>query len=99
MIEFAMRAVRLREHFGSPPPAGTLNSPVDESEVAITMVPSDPQVAPRAAPVMRHTVMGDPPLTEILLSSLPLMKPIDRPSGEKNGVRVCAVPDSGTASS
>ena len=61
----------LMSTFGSPPPAGTLISPVVASVVAKTIVSSGPQLAPAIKPGMRHTVIGGPPVIATFLSSAP----------------------------
>src|SRR5574342_199671 len=73
---------------GSPPPAGTLSSPVVPSLVANTMVSSVPQVAPRGVPTNRHSISGDPPLIDTFLISpdAPSLKnPTQWLSGDMNG--------------
>jgi hypothetical protein len=73
--------------FTSPPPAGTLNNPVDVSAVANTIVSFGPQVAPRGGVGVRHNVTGGPPVTDTLRSSfVPTANPIHLPSGDQNGV-------------
>jgi hypothetical protein len=71
----------------SPPLAGTRSSPVAWSSVANTIVSSGPQDAPRGLPETRVMLTAGPPVTETFLISPWEKYAIQRPSGEKNGVR------------
>lgn len=56
--------------------------------------------SPHDAPVMlgtSHSVTGGPPSEETFLIAPPVEKPIQRPSGEKNGADPPAVPGNGSS--
>ena len=70
--------------------------------VANTIVSSGPQLAPAELPCVRPSDTGGPPVIDTFLSSPPMApekNPIQRPSGEKNGLLAPVMPPSGTASS
>ena len=48
---------------------------------------------------MGHSATGGPPAIATFRSSLFVKNPIQRPSGERNGLRAPVMPRSGTASS
>ncbi len=66
------------------PPFDEIRTRPEKTEGEKTMVPSGPHVAPRLRSSGAR-VIGDPPVTEIFLSSVRVTKPIHAPSGEKNG--------------
>src|SRR5678816_4408849 len=68
---------------GSPPKADTRMSP-DVMSPVYTMVPSDPQVAPRMALAL-VTREGAPPSIRVFIRAPCDTKPTHSPSGEKNG--------------
>src|SRR5688500_12825667 len=79
--------------FGSPPAAGTVNRPVDVSDVAKTILPSSPHAAPRGGAATRAiTAVGPPVADTFRISRLATVKPIHLLSGDQNGTRAFAVP-------
>ena len=109
MIVFTSGRIRLRQHLGSPPPAGTRSSPVDGSLVANTIESSRVHLAPRTRR-SASDVIGGPPLVDTFFSvprwrgpPVAFIEPFEKAdpaaSGEKNGARALTIPVSGTASS
>src|SRR5688500_10609387 len=67
------------------------------NESAITIALLSIQVA-IAAPLLSQIVSGDPPVTGVRTIRVPARKPIQRPSGEKNGYCPLSLPATGTGS-
>ena len=71
---------------GSPPLAATRMRPL-VAFVANTIVPSEPQLAPRAPPLVSQMMDGGPPKMETLCNARPAKKPTHSPSGDTKGLR------------
>ena len=82
---------------GAPPEAGTCQSPLHELG-AKTIVPCEPQLAPRRL-LAGHRVSGSPPWIRIAFMWPSASKPNHCPSGEKKGLLPPCVPAIGFASS
>ena len=107
MVVLAAVGVWSGQHFRLAAARGNAEQPGRESLVATTIESSDPQLAPRDAPVIDAMTTGGrpeigtlqrvPPTTGPVVSpsSSRSKKPTQRPSGETNGARALVMVDRG----